>query len=231
MNVFSRFLKRPALPDAPIGQAGFVVLDTELTGLDGKADSIVSVGAVRMSGGGIRAGETFYRLIRPKAALTRASVVIHGITPSDVVEESRVEDVLEGLLNFIGPDVIVGHCVSIDLEFIGRDLKRHKGGAMNNPAVDTLSLYGWAARRGAVARREKSGQPDYSLYAVAAALGIPVGGAHNSLMDAYMTAQVFQRFMPIMAQGGVTTLEELVRIGAPGKGGEYLSGSGELQNL
>ena len=44
----------------------YVVLDTEVTGLDEKKDSIVSVGAVRMRGGSIALGDTFYRLLKPE---------------------------------------------------------------------------------------------------------------------------------------------------------------------
>lgn len=231
MNALSRFFNRQAHVDRPVSESGFVVLDTELTGLDEKTDSIVSVGAVRMTGGSIRAGETFYRLTRPKAALTRASVVIHGITPSDVMEEGRIEDVLADLVEFVGGDVIVGHCVSIDMEFIGREMNKHMGKGLDNPAIDTLSLYGWAKKRGVMPEGGKSGPPDYRIYAIAGLLGVPVNGAHNALMDAYITAQVFQRFMPLLAQGGITQLDDLLKIGAPGKGGEYFGGSGGLQNF
>ena len=39
--------------------ARYVVIDTELTGLDEKKDSIVSIGAVRMEGGRIEMGDSF----------------------------------------------------------------------------------------------------------------------------------------------------------------------------
>ena len=46
--------------------SGIVVVDTELTGLDEKKDSIVSIGAVRMTGGRIELGDMFYRLVSPR---------------------------------------------------------------------------------------------------------------------------------------------------------------------
>ena len=79
--------------------ASFVVLDTELTGLNERKDSIVSLGAVRMSGTRIYLGDPFYRLVRPRTALTRESVIIHGIMPSDVAEE---QDIASVLAQFIG---------------------------------------------------------------------------------------------------------------------------------
>jgi len=46
-------------PAQAILEAGYTVLDTELTGLDDRRDDIVSLGAVRMSGGRIHVGGTF----------------------------------------------------------------------------------------------------------------------------------------------------------------------------
>src|ERR1700690_3323657 len=77
-----------------IRDAAYVVVDTELTGLNEKKDSIVSIGAVKMTGGKIGLGNTFYRLIHPETTLTAESVVIHEITPSDVSEKPSVDIVL-----------------------------------------------------------------------------------------------------------------------------------------
>ena len=46
-------------PGLPLAQVPFVVLDTELTGLDAKRDSVVSVGAVKMAGTRIELGRSF----------------------------------------------------------------------------------------------------------------------------------------------------------------------------
>ena len=62
----------------PITEARYVVVDTELTGLDENRDSIVSIGAVRMTGGRIELGDSFYRLASPRTELSAASVVIHN---------------------------------------------------------------------------------------------------------------------------------------------------------
>ena len=46
-------------PQKPILDVRDVVMDTELTGLDPRKDSIVSIGAVAMEGGRIVLGEQF----------------------------------------------------------------------------------------------------------------------------------------------------------------------------
>jgi len=53
MELFKRHgLMIPARSGNAIGQSRYVVMDTELTGLDVKKDSIVSIGAVAMQGAG-----------------------------------------------------------------------------------------------------------------------------------------------------------------------------------
>ena len=72
--------------NALIREARYVVFDTELTGLNVKKDSIVSIGALTMYGGKIDLNETYYRVVDPNAMLTGQSVLIHGITPSEASE-------------------------------------------------------------------------------------------------------------------------------------------------
>ena len=55
-----------------VEKARYLVIDTELTGLDEKKDSIVSIGAVRMEGGRIGMGDSSCRLINP--VLVRAGI-------------------------------------------------------------------------------------------------------------------------------------------------------------
>jgi DNA polymerase-3 subunit epsilon len=89
-------------PKTPITDVPYVVLDTELTGLDEKKDSIISVGALRMHGGKIDLGETFYRLVSPKTMISAQSVVIHEIMPSEVVEKPAIDAVLKEFSIFAG---------------------------------------------------------------------------------------------------------------------------------
>ena len=128
-------------PHTPITDVRYVVVDTELTGLDEKRDSIVSIGAVRMTGGKINIGDTFYRLVSPRTELTAASVVIHEIMPSDVAASPAIGPVLEEFLDFCGESVLVGHFISIDLAFLNREMKRLRSAAIRNRAVDTFSIY------------------------------------------------------------------------------------------
>ncbi len=215
----------------PIKEVRYVVIDTELTGLDERKDSIVSIAAVRMAGGRIDLEDTFYRLVNPEAELTAESVIIHGITPSEVARKPGIGKALSEFLHFCGNDVIVGHCVSIDLSFINREMKRIFGYAMKNHAVDTSALYEWVRMKFSSRRALPYAFTDSGLYDIAQFFGIPVNGAHNAIMDAFITAQVFQRFIPMLTDGGVKSIGELLSIGNPSKGGERSGASREMYSL
>jgi hypothetical protein len=50
-------------------------------------------------------------------------------------------------------------------------------------------------------------------------------------VDAYITAQVFQRYIPMLAEHGIGSVGELLSVGAPGKGGEGTALHGEIGSL
>jgi DNA polymerase-3 subunit epsilon len=210
--------------DTAISLAGirFVVIDTELTGLDEETDDIVSIGAIQMLGGAIEVGRSFQSLVKPRALLDGRTVVIHGITPEQLEAEPLIEEVLGPFLTFADGAVLLGHCLAIDLAFLNRESRRVTGSRLGHPIVDTLSLYGWL-------RLRQQEHPAFalpivglSLFDLARAFEIPVEAAHSAIGDAYVTAQLFQRFLPRLADAGVTDLASLLRVGDPSRQAEYL---------
>jgi DNA polymerase-3 subunit epsilon len=215
----------------PITDARYVVVDTELTGLNEKRDSIVSIGALRMRGGRIDLGDTFYRLVNPETELTAKSVVIHEITPSEVMQKPNINTVLSEFIEFCGDDVIIGHCISIDLSFIDREMKRIFGHPLKNAVLDTFTIYEWLSRKAASHKAFSKPLRDYRLYEMARYFGVPVSGAHNAIMDAYITAQLFQRFIPILLEAGVRQIGHLLMAGNPSRGGDRFRLSSEAINF
>ena len=199
----------------PLNEIRIVVLDTELTGLDRKKDAIVSLGAVRMTGGRIEMGQTFYQLVNPKKEMKAESVVVHEIMPSEVQEKPRIGPVLAEFLEFCNGDILVGHYINMDLAFINRALKEALGQTLENPALDTMALAHWLKWNNPDQGPDSFSAKNFELYEIAKELGIPVQGAHNALMDAFMTAQVFQRLLPRLERGGVKTLGALLKVGDP----------------
>lgn len=200
----------------PPAQARYVVIDTELTGLDEQRDSIVSIGGLRMLSGRIVLAEAFYREARPASALTPASIVVHGITPEEARGRPDIAVPLGEFSAFCAGDILVGHFVGIDLGFLRAALARAGLPPLANAALDTWPLYVWLS-----GRAPGDGGPgvpcvrDPRLPALAAALGVPCRGQHHALRDAFVTAQIFQRLLRRLERWGVATTAELLRIGDP----------------
>jgi DNA polymerase III alpha subunit (gram-positive type) len=82
--------------------------------------------------------------------------------------------------------------------------------------VDTLKIHEWLQEQSGEFSRHYSGAAqDKDLFSLAKKHQIPVSSAHDAQMDAFITAQLFQRFLPVLPKFGVTTVKDLLRIGRP----------------
>lgn len=200
----------------PIDEVEFVAFDTELTGLDPKQDTIISIGAVRLMGSRIFPGQAFYRLVKPESELRPEGVVVHGLVHSDLEEADRASEVLIEFLEFVGNAVLLGHFVHIDVGFVGRAMKKIFGVGYSRSAVDTATLHDWlvdndssfASHHGGISVKK-------DLFSAAARYGINVNRAHDALHDAYVAAQLFQRFFGFLPANGVRTVKELLEVAKP----------------
>jgi DNA polymerase-3 subunit epsilon len=217
---------RGAWARVSLEEVRFTVLDTELTGLDDLKDDIVSIGALHMQGGLIPLGDTFQELVKPRASLDGNTVVVHRITPSQLEEMPPIQAVLDPLLAYVEGTVLVGHYVALDLAFLNRELRRWKGAPLKHRAVDTLSLFGWLRRRQVDHPALQLELHSPSLFDLARAFEIPVEAAHTALGDAYVTAQLLQRLLPLLAQAGIEDLGGLCRAGDPRRQAEHLGRAG-----
>jgi DNA polymerase-3 subunit epsilon len=199
-----------------ISEADFVAFDTELTGLDFKQDSIISIGAVKLRGTTILAGKTFYRLVKPECELKHKSVVVHELTHTDLECADDLLEVIGDFVKFIGDAVLMGHFVHIDQNFVNKPLRQKYGVTLKNPALDTSTLHDWLYDNDSLFARHYKGMTMKSdLFSMAKKYGVDGGKSHNAFSDAYITAQLFQRFAPFLPGCGVKTLKELLKIARP----------------
>ncbi len=200
--------------DTPIAECPFVVFDTELSGLDVRKDFIVSIGAIKMTGGTINISREFYRLVRPDGEMSKKSVEIHGITPGELVDKENLGTVLPDFLEFIKDSVLVGHFLNIDLKFMNSALKDKYNDKLANLALDTHSIHEWLYANGVTFKKHYlGGSTKTDLFSIAQRYGITVDTAHDALNDAYVTAQLFQRFLYFLHADGMHTLNDLLDIG------------------
>lgn len=209
-------LKKNFDPKLPIDQVNFVAFDTELTGLDFKRDAIISIGAVKLSGTTILPAKTFYRLVKPECELKSRSVVVHELTHSDLECAEDILDVIGDFVKFADNAVLIGHFVHIDLNFVNKVLKQNFGVSLKNSAVDTSTLHDWLSENDSrFARHYKGMTLQSDLFSMARKYGVEGGKAHNAFSDAYITAQLFQRFVSFLPECGIRTLKELLKVARP----------------
>ena len=209
-------IKKGFDPKRSFGEFDYVAFDTELTGLDFKRDAIISIGAVKLRGTTILPAKTFYRLVKPECELKSKGVVVHELTHSDLECADDLLDVVADFVKFAGDAVLIGHFVHIDLNFVNKVLKRNFGVSLQNSAVDTATLHDWLYDNDTHFARHYQGMTTRSdLFSMARKYGVEGGKAHNAFSDAYITAQLFQRFAPFLPACGVKTLKDLLKVARP----------------
>jgi DNA polymerase-3 subunit epsilon len=199
-----------------IKETEFVAFDTELTGLDFKHDSIISIGCIKLHGSTILPAQTFYRLVKPECELKHKSVVVHELTHTDLECAEDLLEVIKDFINFIGDAVLIGHFVHIDLNFVNKPLQQAYHVSLKNPALDTSTLHDWLYENDSKFAKHFKGMTLKSdLFSMAKKYGIEGGKAHNAFSDAYITAQLFQRFVPFLPGCGIKTVKELLKVARP----------------
>jgi DNA polymerase-3 subunit epsilon len=201
LSLFEEMERRvgPAEREHRLEDLSFVVLDVETTGLRPElGDRIVSLGAVRVRGGAVRAGETFDALIYPERPVPSESTRFHGITDAMVAGAPAIGAVLPAFLRFAEGAVLVGHEASFDMAFLRRGLERLglPPLAATHPVLDTRLL----------SRLVHGPEVAHTLEAVAARLGVTVVGRHSALGDATTAAEILVRLLVLLKTRGLVTL-------------------------
>lgn len=212
LNLFTQLFPRcPVPPSTPLRNIRFVVLDTELTSLDKRTNRVLSVGAIAMRGPRIIVGEQFYRVANPGVEIPAESIVVHGLRPEDVAQGDSPDAVLNDLRSFVHDSVLVGHFVGIDAHALTKEL-RNIGGSLRLHALDTARAFHWLLLQKALGEGHDQVTAALDLPSVASHYAVPVHDSHHALVDAFVTAQVWQRLLHDLEARGVTTLRRALRI-------------------
>lgn len=185
-----------ALDERPLKSLAYTVFDTETTGLNpSQGDEIIQIGATRIVNYKLLRQDAFEQLIDPGRSIPAASIPIHGITPEMVQGQPRIGQVLPTFHAYASDTVLVAHNAAFDMKFL--QLKEASTGLrFDQPVLDTLLL-------SAVIHPH---QDSHRLEAIAQRMNITVLGRHTALGDAMVTAEVFLRMIPLLAEMGIHTL-------------------------
>ena len=185
-----RFLFDPPPP----GEA--VSIDCETTGLNTRRDYIVAVAAVRIRGNRILTSERFEAMVKPKAKLNPDAIKVHRLREQDVVDGLPIEEVLPGLLKFIGSRPLVGFYLEFDVAMLNRHVRRLIGVDLPNAQIEVSGTY--------YERKYGDAPPgtevDLRFMSILTDLDLPALDQHDAYSDALMTAMMYLKLEDLKAR-------------------------------
>ena len=165
-----------------------VSLDLETTSLDVSKASILSIGAVRISGKRVKTSDRLDIALKPPADLTAESIKIHKIRAQDLAEGIELRDALEQVLEFIGNRPILGYYVNYDIRVLSKFLRQEFGFDLPNKAIELSHVY-----HDIIKWKHVGGDVDLRFDTIASKLDMPIIQRHTALGDAITVALMYVR--------------------------------------
>lgn len=160
----------------------FTAIDLETTGLSPEFDDILELSAIRYRNG--EPAASFESLVYFDREVPDYITELTGITTDMVQAAPHIDVALPRFIDFIGADVVLGHNVNFDVNFIYDNAKDLGLADFSNQYIDTLRL----------SRRLHKDWKKHSLDAIAANLGLPPRGLHRAGGDAKLAADIYLLF-------------------------------------
>ncbi|WP_076536443.1 3'-5' exonuclease [Shewanella sp. UCD-KL21] len=173
----------------------FVAVDFETTGLDANQNSIISIGLVPFTLDRIACRKAKHWFISPEDKLKEDSIIIHGITHSDLKGAPDLLRILEQLLDELAGKIVVVHYRRIERDFLDAALRSVINEGIVFPVVDTMQLEAniqqakprsfldWLRNTRPASIRLANSRSRYNL---------PTYPPHDALTDAIATAELLQ---------------------------------------
>lgn len=149
----------------------YTVVDIETTGLYPSASEIIEVSALKCRDE--KVVDVFSSLIRPVYPIAPFITGLTGISNEMVKDAPGAEETLARFYDFAGKDILIGHNVNFDINFLYDGLVKHNSLILDNSFVDVLRL----------ARKALPFLPNHRQMTVAAYYGIETSGSHRALRD------------------------------------------------
>ena len=162
----------------------YTAVDIETTGLSPRHSAIIEVGAVRFRAG--RPVDEVSLLINPGYDLPPAITALTGITDDMLWTAPPVSDVLPYFLDFVGADVILGHNVHFDVNFLYDKALAIGQPPVSSDFVDTMRI----------SRKLYPEMEHHRLCDLAERFGVVPETAHRALADCYTAAACYEIMKP-----------------------------------
>lgn len=180
--------------------ADYVVFDLETTGFSPETNRIIEIGAVKVQNGKIV--DKFSTFVNPQVPIPFRIEQLTSINDSMVIDAPVIADILPEFMKFCEGCVMVAHNADFDMSFIKKNCQR-----LDIPCkptiVDTVAL----------ARVLLPNLNRFKLDTVAKALGVSLENHHRAVDDARCTAEIFVKFIEMLRERGMSTLDEVNAMG------------------
>ncbi len=187
----------------PWRDAGYCVLDLELTGLEPGVDEIVAWATVPIEGGRVVPGGAVDGLVRPSRPVPAETVRLHGLRSVDLADAPGIEAAVDAMLAAMTGRVLVAHCAFVERAFLRAALRR-RAVRLRAPVLDTEVL----GRLWLAPSLPAEARP-LALHRLAELLGLPLHRPHQASGDALTTAQVFVALVTLLERHGPETVGTL----------------------
>ncbi|RTZ17551.1 3'-5' exonuclease [Vibrio aquaticus] len=182
-------------PSTPLEDVTFLAMDFETTGLDSDNEDIITIGTVPFNLNRIFINQAHHWTVRPRKQLAEESVVIHGITHSDVLDAPDLSGIYAEVLEQMAGKIMVVHYQRIEREFFDKALQTRIKEGIEFPVVDTMHIETTVQnkQRGGFINKVFGKKPEsVRLGASRSRYGLPPYTPHHALTDAVATAELLQ---------------------------------------
>ena len=166
----------------------YIIFDIETTGLDSSYDEVIEIGAIKVKNNKIVS--KFNSLVKPKNEIDEYITELTGITNEMVKDAPTIEEILPDFMNYIGNDILIGHNVNFDINFIYDNLYKNKFDVLTNDFIDTMRI----------SRKLLPELPHHRLIDLAKYFKIDSTNNHRSLKDCEITMNVYENLKEIALQ-------------------------------
>ena len=178
----------------------YVVFDLETTGFSPDKNKIIEIGAVKVVHGEIT--ERFSTFVNPEVPIPYRIEELTSIRDDMVIDAPKIETILPQFMEFCGDAIMVAHNADFDMSFIIKNCER-QGIEKEFTIIDTVAL----------ARILLPQLNRFKLDTVAKALGVSLENHHRAVDDAGCTAEIFVKFVKMLHDRGMETLDQVNQMG------------------
>ncbi|MCI9233653.1 MAG: 3'-5' exonuclease [Bacilli bacterium] len=158
----------------------YTVVDIETTSLDSYCGEILEISAIKVKNH--KVVDQFSELIKINEEVGYFTTRLTGITNDMILREGKeLTLVLQSFKDFVRDDIIIGHNVNFDINFLYDSMKENLGIYLANDYIDTLRL----------SRKVLPQLKHHKLDDLIDYFDLKVRNKHRALNDCILTNQVY----------------------------------------